>query len=55
MHQPSTAWQPGEHSVIEDAHKKYGALPVTEAVEKFGVLFDMRSGPEPKIFRRNDS
>jgi hypothetical protein len=46
----TTAWQPGERSVAEQAGQKYAHLPVEEAVLKHGVLYDHRQGPEPKRF-----
>jgi hypothetical protein len=45
----TTAWEPGEHSVAEQAAEKYGHLPVEEAVKK-GILYDHHQGPEPKKF-----
>lgn len=51
----TTAWQPGERSVAEQAAERYAHLPVEEAVEKFGVLYDHRQGPEPKRFGDNRS
>jgi len=51
----TTAWQPGERSVAEQAAERYAHLPVAEAVEKFGVLYDHRQGPEPKRFGDNRS
>lgn len=46
----TTAWDPGERSVAEQAADKYAHLPIGEAVEKKGVLYDHRQGDEPKIF-----
>lgn len=46
----TTAWQPGEHSIAEQAADKYAQLPVEEAVTKRGVLYDHRQGDEPKRF-----
>jgi hypothetical protein len=51
----TTAWQPGERSIAEQAAERYAHLPVGEAVEKFGVLYDHRQGPEPKRFGDNRS
>lgn len=51
----TTAWQPGERSIAEQAAERYAHLPVREAVEKFGVLYDHRQGPEPKRFGDNRS
>lgn len=51
----TTAWQPGERSVAEQAAERYAHLDVAEAVEKFGVLYDHRQGPEPKRFGDNRS
>lgn len=46
----TTAWQPGERSVAEQAAERYAHLPVEEAVERYGVLYDHRQGDEPKRF-----
>lgn len=46
----TTAWQPGERSVAELAAERYSHLPVEDAVQKFGVLYDHRQGDEPKRF-----
>ncbi len=46
----TTAWQPGERSVAEQAGDKYAHLDVEEAVLKRGVLYDHRQGDEPKRF-----
>jgi RNA polymerase-binding transcription factor DksA len=51
----TTAWQPGERSVAEQAAERYAHLPTLEAVEKFGVLYDHRQAPEPKRFGDNRS
>lgn len=51
----TTAWQPGERSIAEQAAERYAHLAVEEAVEKFGVLYDHRQGPEPKRFGDNRS
>jgi hypothetical protein len=51
----TTAWQPGERSIAEQAAERYAHLPVADAVEKFGVLYDHRQGPEPKRFGDNRS
>jgi len=46
----TTAWQPGENSIAEQAADRYAHLPIEEAVEKKGVLYDHRQGDEPKRF-----
>ncbi len=46
----TTAWQPGENSVAEQAAERYAHLDIAEAVEKRGVLYDHRQGAEPKRF-----
>lgn len=46
----TTAWQPGEGSVAEQAADRYAHLPVEEAITKAGVLYDHRQGDEPKRF-----
>jgi hypothetical protein len=46
----TTAWQPGERSIAEQADEKYGKVPVEEAVTRHGVLYDHRQGEEPKRF-----
>lgn len=46
----TTAWQPGERSVAEQAADRYAHLPVEEAVTKYGVLYDHHQGDEPKRF-----
>ena len=51
----TTAWQPGEHSVAEQAAQKYSGLSVEEAVTKKGVLYDHRQGDEPKRFNDDRS
>lgn len=51
----STAWQPGEESVIEQTAQTYQEMDYEEAVVKHGVLFDHKQGEPPKIFGRNDS
>jgi hypothetical protein len=51
----STAWQPGESSVIEQTAEKYAEMDYEEAVIKHGVLFDHKQGEPPKIFGRDDS
>lgn len=55
MMDTTTAWLPGERSVAELAHDKYGMLEVEQAVTKHGVLWDHRQGDVPKIFGRDDS
>lgn len=42
----TTAWQPGERSVAEQAAERYAHLPVEDAVVKHGVLYDHRQGDE---------
>jgi hypothetical protein len=51
----STAWQPGENSVIEGVAEKYLDMDYEEAVNRHGVLFDHKQGEPPKIFGRDDS
>jgi hypothetical protein len=51
----TTAWQPGERSIAEQAADKYAALEVEEALTKHGVLYDHRQGDEPKRFGDNRS
>lgn len=51
----TTAWQPGERSIAEQASDKYSALPVETAVTKHGVLYDHRQGEEPKRFNDDRS
>lgn len=51
----TTAWQPGEMSIAEQASDKYQGLPVVEAVLKKGVLYDHRQAPEPKRFGQDAS
>lgn len=46
----TTAWQPGERSVAEQAAERYSHLDPEEAVLKRGVLYDHRQGAEPKRF-----
>jgi hypothetical protein len=46
----TTAWEPGEHSVAEQAAERYAHLDIEEGVAKRGVLYDHRQGPEPKRF-----
>lgn len=46
----TTAWQPGERSVAEQAAEKYAHLPTEEAVARFGVLYDHRQGDDPARF-----
>ena len=46
----TTAWQPGERSIAEQAADRYAHLPVEEAVTNHGVLYDHRQGEEPKRF-----
>lgn len=51
----TTAWQPGERSVAEQAADRYAHLPVEECVLKHGVLYDHRQGDEPAKFRDDRS
>jgi len=51
----TTAWEPGENSIAEQAADRYSHLPTDEAVQKFGVLYDHRQGDEPKMFGSNAS
>lgn len=51
----TTAWQPGERSVAEQAAERYADLDAEEAVHKFGVLYDHRQGDVPKRFNDNRS
>lgn len=46
----TTAWQPGERSIAEQAADRYLHLPAEQAVIKHGVLYDHRQGDEPKRF-----
>lgn len=46
----TTAWQPGERSVAEQAADRYAHMPVEEAVVKRGVLYDHSQGDKPKRF-----
>lgn len=46
----TTAWQPGERSVAEQAAERYSHLPAEECVLKHGVLYDHRQGDEPVRF-----
>lgn len=46
----TTAWQPGERSIAEQAADKYAHLDIEEAVLKRGVLYDHRQGNEPVRF-----
>jgi hypothetical protein len=46
----TTAWQPGERSIAEQAAEKYEQLPTEEAVQRAGVLYDHRQGAIPKRF-----
>lgn len=51
----TTAWQPGERSIAEQASDKYQGMKVPEAVQKKGVLYDHRQAPEPKRFGQDTS
>ncbi len=46
----TTAWEPGERSIAEQAAEKYANLDLEIALEKHGVLYDHHEGPEPKRF-----
>ena len=46
----TTAWQPGERSIAEQAADRYAHLPTEQCVTKHGVLYDHRQGDEPKRF-----
>lgn len=46
----TTAWQPGERSIAEQAADRYAQLPVDRAVTDAGVLYDHRQGDEPPRF-----
>jgi hypothetical protein len=46
----TTAWQPGERSIAEQAADRYAHLDVEEALVKHGVLYDHRQGDKPKRF-----
>jgi hypothetical protein len=50
MYDTTTAWQPGERSIAEQAAEKYASLDIEEAVTRRGVLYDHRQGDEPKRF-----
>jgi hypothetical protein len=47
----TTAWQPGERSVAEQAAEKYSHLDTEHAVTRLGVLYDHRQGDEPENFK----
>jgi hypothetical protein len=51
----TTAWEPGENSIAEQAGEKYAHLDIEEAVVKRGVLYDHRQGDEPKRFNDDRS
>jgi len=51
----TTAWQPGELSVAEQAADRYAHMPIEEAVAKRGILYDHRQGDEPKRFNDDRS
>ena len=46
----TTAWQPGQRSIAEQAAERYAHLPAEECVTKHGVLYDHRQGDIPKRF-----
>lgn len=50
MFDTTTAWQPGERSIAEQAADRYAHLPAEEASAKHGVLYDHLQGDEPKRF-----
>jgi hypothetical protein len=50
MYDTTTAWQPGERSIAEQAADRYAHLGTDEAVVRHGVLYDHRQGAEPKRF-----
>jgi hypothetical protein len=50
MLETTTAWEPGERSIAEQAAEKYAAMDVETGLEKTGVLYDHRQGPEPVRF-----
>jgi hypothetical protein len=50
IYDTTTAWEPGENSIAEQAGEKYAHLSVEESVVKHGVLYDHNQGDEPKRF-----
>jgi hypothetical protein len=46
----TTAWQPGERSIAEQAADRYQNLDPEACLIKHGVLYDHRQGDEPKRF-----
>lgn len=46
----TTAWQPGENSIAEQAADRHAHLDVEEGVARKGVLYDHRQGAIPKRF-----
>ncbi|HEY0644803.1 MAG TPA: hypothetical protein VGD39_15355 [Nocardioides sp.] len=55
MVETTTAYQPGENSIAEQAAERYAHLPIEECLTKHGVLYDHRQGSEPKRFGDNRS
>jgi hypothetical protein len=51
----TTAWQPGERSIAEQAAERYAHLDTEDAVTRYGVLYDHRQGDVPKRFGDNRS
>lgn len=54
IYDTTTAWQPGEGSVAEQASERYQVLDL-EAQMKAGVLYDHRQGDEPNRFNDDRS
>jgi hypothetical protein len=50
MFDTTTAWQPGEHSIAEEAAQRYAGVSAEELATKRGVVYDHRQGLEPKRF-----
>lgn len=51
----TTAWQPMENSIAEQAADRYALLPTEQAVVKHGVLYDHQQGLEPVVFNDDRS
>jgi len=51
----TTAWQPGEDSIAEQASDKYAGVDYDEAVRHRGVLFDHKMGDPVKVFGSDNS
>ena len=51
----TTAHQPAEDSVAEQAYDKYHDVDYEESVNRFGVLFDHKQGEAPKVFGSDNS